>query len=212
MSTPEFVTSEKSAGDGRKRLVVAGGVAAALVLGYGGYHLLSGGNASSEQAFVPIRHTPIVKAKVVPAKAKPVAAKAVSVPAPSTVKLGRDPFLALYTVPAAVAPATTATGSTTTSTTTGPSSGSTTGAGTTGTSAPYALKLMSIKGTDAKFFTFAVDTSAKTVVTAQKFGKYGELVVLAYIKDSKGAPIGALIQVGDDDPTAVKVGEKITVQ
>ena len=206
----EFMAPEDTSSADNKKKIIAAGVLGALVLGYGGYTLLSGGDSSSPQAFVPIKRAPITKAKVVPAKAKKAPAKTASVPAASTVKLGRDPFLALYRVPVAAAPGTSDSTTTPVTTTAGTSTG-TSGGSTTPTSSPYALKLTSIKGTDAKLYTFSVAGTAKTVVAAQKFGKYGELVVLAYIKDAKGNPIGALLQVGDDDPVGVKVGEKITV-
>ena len=159
------------------------------------------------------------------------------VPAKSTEHLGRDPFKALYVQPvAAVAglggpaagpltaipgPTGTKTGTTGTSTgtkpgTTGTSTG-TTGTGTGSTpvdaSAPYALQLVSISppSPEVRLFAFKVAGVSKTVLPAQRFGKYGELIVLAYTKTPTGAVTGALIQVGDDSPIDVRLGEKITV-
>ena len=133
------------------------------------------------------------------------------IPVASNVKLGRDPFNALYVVPVAApvaAPGTTTTTTGTTSTTSG------TTAGAPVSTPAYALQLLSITGpaNSDKVFVFSYGGVKKTVVAAQKFGKYGELVTLNYLKNSKGTPIAALLQVGDDDPVVIKIGEKLTVQ
>lgn len=192
--------------------IIAGGVVAALLLGGAGYKLLGGGGSEDAALSSPVVPH-VVKPKVAVKPAAKAVKPAAKIPAASTVKLGRDPFLALYRVPPVVTTPTTSTPTTTGTAPTGTTTGSTDGSSTptTPTSSPYALKLTSIKGTDAKLYTFSVAGTTKTVVAAQKFGKYGELVVLAYLKDARGNPIGALLQVGDDDPVGVKVGERITV-
>ena len=50
-----------------------------------------------------------------------------------------------------------------------------------------------------------------TVIPAQRFGKYGELVVLAYTRNAAGTATGVIIQVGDDNPIDIKIGEKVSV-
>ena len=216
-TAPEFGLSADEVGNGNKRALVAGGVVAALVLGAGGYFFLKGG--SETESLAPVVHHSAAKVPTAPRKAgKPTVKKAALVPAVSTVKLGRDPFHELYTLPvksdapAAAAPGTSS-GTTSTTTSTGaPVAGTgTTSGGTTAT--PYSLTLVSVTGTgqEAKVYTFKVGTVSKKVVAAQRFGKYGELVVLAWIENSKHVVTGALLQVGDDDPVAVRLAEKITV-
>jgi hypothetical protein len=204
---------EESSGN-RKAVLVAGGVAAALVLGAGGWFFLGGSSSDSSlnnSSFVPAKPGAVAaapqKVAVKPAKKLPTAYKA---------QLGRDPFKALYVVPVAApsaapaapaAPTTTGTGSTG-STTTPP--GTTTPTGTT----RYTLKLVSIstpKPGEVRFFTWQVAGVKKTVIPAQRFGKFGEIVVLATETDSAGKVVGAVIQVGDDSPIDVKVGESVSV-
>lgn len=216
MTTPEFAAADE-AGTDRKKLVLVGGLVAALLAGGGGYMLLSGGGGDDVALGVPPVRKPAA-VKGTPAKAAKLAAKpAAKVPAATTVRLGRDPFLALYVQPvAAPEGSTTTSGGTTTPTTVGtPTGGSSTdGSATpTGTSAPYALTLVSITGAanEDKVFTFSVGGTKKSVVAAQKFGKYSELVTLNFIKNSKGAPVAALVQVGDDDPVVIRIGEKLSV-
>jgi hypothetical protein len=72
------------------------------------------------------------------------------------------------------------------------------------------MKVTSDKG-GAKLYTFMIGKESKTVLPAQRFGKYGELVVLTYVKDKKGAAVGAVLQVGDDNPITVPVGVKTSV-
>lgn len=206
MTADAFAVDEPAGRD--KRVVVLAGVVGAAVLGFAGYHFLLAGGSTDEVQPLSLPK-PIVKpaAKAATA-AKPAVKPATKLPAPTTVKLGRDPFLALYTVPVA-APAADAGGSAS-----GSGSTSTDGSSSpTATSSPYALTLVSITGAvnEDKVFTFNVGGSKKTVVAAQKFGKYGELVTLNFIKNSRGTPVAALVQVGDDDPVVIRIGEKLTV-
>jgi hypothetical protein len=198
-----------------KKALIAGGLAAAVALGATGYFLLFSGSDSSEQGLVAPVHRTVAGAK--PAKAvtaKRATAKPALVPVTSTARLGRDPFRALYVYQPSTssAPAAASGGSTnpafadTTST-------PTTTVGTT-TGAEYALKLVSVTGAaqDAKIYTFTVAGTTKRVIAAQRFGKYGELVVLAYTKTSSGRVTGAVIQVGDDNPVAIRIGEQLSVK
>jgi len=194
-----------------RRVLLVGGLAAAVALAGGGYYLLAGSSSSDTSAAVApvVHHQAVPQAKKAPAKAP---AKAAIIPVTSSVPIGRNPFKPLYVVPAvstttATSPSTTTASSpTTTSSSTGTSSVS---------NAPYALTLVSITGGTGGYahqFTFKVGSLSKTVIAAQKFGNYGELQVLTYTRTSAGKVTGAVVQVGDADPTTVAIGQKITVQ
>jgi hypothetical protein len=200
----------------RKAVFVAGGVAAALVLAAGGWLFLGGsGDDSANVAFVP--HKTVRPAAVAP---KTVTKPAKKLPVAYKERLGRDPFRALYLVPAAAPPAATTPTGTGTGTTPGvPVAGTGTGTGTTpGTTTGttrYPLKLVSIstpKPGEVRFFTWLVDGKKTVVIPAQRFGKVnGELVVLAYETNPAGKVTGAIIQVGDDSPIDVLIGETVSV-
>ncbi len=64
---------------------------------------------------------------------------------------------------------------------------------------------------EARYFGFTLSGVRKVVLPGQRFGKYGELVVLAYTRTSDGTATGALVQVGDDSPIDVRIGEKVMV-
>lgn len=106
-----FDAPDDEPGQSRRSLLVLGAVGGALVLAAGGYFLLGGGggsdSTSSQVIALPAARTPVVKV------ARPVDNKVVVIPAVSKVRLGRDPFLALYVPPVAtpaLAPGTTPTG------------------------------------------------------------------------------------------------------
>jgi hypothetical protein len=208
--TENTFTALDADGDGQSKrtVVLAAGVAGALALGAAGYFLVLGGGSSDDAAATaPIMKRNPISRSVAKAPAKAVAKPLAKVPQVSTVRLGRDPFKALYVVPAAAPAAapTTAPATTTTGTTTTPGT-------TTGTKS-YPLTLVKVTSDPggAKLFTFSVDGVSKTVLPAQRFGKYGELVVLTYTKNSKGAVSGAVVQVGDDNPVELPIGGKISV-
>ena len=100
-------------------------------------------------------------------------------------------------------------------------SGTSTGGSSTGTPPPattagtasYPLMLVSISrpSPEARYFSFTLSGVRKVVLPGQRFGKYGELVVLAYTRTSDGTATGALVQVGDDSPIDVRIGEKVMV-
>ena len=205
----------------RTKFLIGGGVAAALVVAAGGYFLLGSGGSSDEEAFLAPHHA----VKAVAAAPKKVAT-AKKLPAPYKAQLGRDPFKALYVVPVAAVvttgtttPTTTTTTGSTTTTGTGTGTGSTTptttgtGTGTTPTSTRYTLKLVSISkpSPEVRFTTWKVGTDSKTVIPAQRFGKYGEIVVLAFSKNASGVVDKAIIQVGDDSPMDVGIGESVSI-
>jgi hypothetical protein len=197
---------ETTADDRRKKLIAAGGVGLLALAGVG--YLALGRGGSSEPA--PLAVAPHVVRAVVPAKAaakpvKPVVKPKTSVLPPATsVALGRDPFKPLYIAPVAAAagtgPATAPANPGTTPTTTGVPSG-----GTTATPAPMAKYPLVLRSSDAsnpslRTWTFTVNGVLKKVVTNQKFGRSGELVVLGTVTNTKGTVIGALLQVGDASP------------
>lgn len=204
-------TSYDESKSSRKALMAAGGVAV-VVLGAAGYFLLGGGGGSAtDMAFVPPVHRAAAAAPNATAPKAPV-----KLPTAYTAPLGRDPFKALYVVPVA-APATTTTAaptstSTSTSTSTTPISPSGTSLSAP-TSTRYSLKLVSISkpSPEVRFSTWLVDGKSTTVIPAQRFGKYGEIVVLAFSKNAAGVVDSAIIQVGDDSPIPVKIGATVSV-
>lgn len=209
----------------RRNLLLAGVLAAVLLVGAGGYYLFGSSSADdSAVAFTPRpvhSGAPATKAAVKPVtKAKP--AVATKVPAKSTEHLGHDPFKALYVqpvaaaaplTPAAVPGATTGTAPATAPVVTGSTPTTTTTGTTPAAGTSYALQLVSVSkpSPETRFFVFKVAGVSKTVIPAQRFGKYGELIVLAYTKTASGTVTGAIIQVGDDSPMGVAIGEKVTV-
>lgn len=209
----------------RRNLLLAAGLATVLVVGGGGYYLFGSNSADdSDVAFTPgpvHAGAPAAKTAVKPVtKAKPAATT--KVPAKSTEHLGHDPFKALYVQPVAaaapLAPAAVPGATTGTTPATAPVITSTTPTTTTTGTTPaagtsYALQLVSISkpSPETRFYVFKVAGVNKTVIPAQRFGKYGELIVLAYTKTASGTVTGAIIQVGDDSPMGVAIGEKVTV-
>ncbi|MDP9183044.1 MAG: hypothetical protein M3P04_09760 [Actinomycetota bacterium] len=208
--------AEASTGTSRRTALIAGGLAAAVALAGGGYFLLSGGSDPVPSS-APVVHLPtkVVKPVVKKAPAKAPTKPAAKVPVTSTVPIGRDPFHALYIQPVAAAPAAgPAAPSTSTSTGTPTSSTGTSTTTTPVATAPYSLKLLSISGTgnNGRFFTFSVAGVKKVVISGQKFGKYGELVALTWVTSSTGKNIGSVVQVGDDNPVDLRIGQTISVQ
>ena len=195
---PAPAFEDESTGGSRSRMLLLGGLLAAVVLGGGGYLLLSGSGDSGDVSGAPL---PLPRHQASqPAAPTTVVKGGATLPKKSTAQLGRDPFKPLYVAPVE-APA--GSGAST--------SGSSTGTTDTSAQASYALSLTKVSS-DGKSFTFSVAGTSKTVLVAQRFGQYGELVTLAVSKSSTGKIVGAVIQVGDDNPLTVKVGEKITVQ
>jgi hypothetical protein len=205
-------------GDGEtganRKMLLVGGAAAVAVLAGAGWFLLHGGSSSDNLA-LPVAHgAPVVAhhAQVTKATLKTKVATT-KLPAVSSVKIGRDPFAALYVVPAAPAAGS---GSTTTSTapTTTTTIAPATSATDTSTNARYTVVLTKVATSPGggKYFTWKIGTTYKTVIPNQRFGKYGELVVLTWVKNTKGAIIGAVLQVGDDNPIGVPIGVKTSVQ
>jgi hypothetical protein len=128
-------------------------------------------------------------------------------PATSTTRIGRNPFQVL------VMEQTQSSAGTTPQTATSTTAGTTPATSGATASTPYSVQLVSITGGSggtAREYTFKYLGQTKTVIVAQKFGREGHLVVLAYVRDSAGKVMGAYVQVGDADPVEVKIGGKFT--
>jgi hypothetical protein len=209
------VAEDVEEGPNRKPLLLVGAAAAVAVLAGAGWFLLHGGSSSDTSYALPVpHHAPVAAGKPVGSTLKSKVPATTKLPAVSAIKIGRDPFLALYVVPASAPASTTTTGTTPTGTTTGSTTTGNTSTGTTTpTTARYVLVLKTVTRDPggAYLFNFTVDGTPKTVLPAQRFGKYGELVVLTYVKSSKGAVTGAVVQVGDDSPIQVPLGVKVSV-
>jgi hypothetical protein len=205
---------ESSEGSQRKGLVLVGGAVGLLVLAGAGWFLLHGGSNGNTDYSLPPHKVPAVMQQPTKATAAKTMQKS-SVPATSklppasSVKIGRDPFAALYVTPVAPVAAPSTAPSTSPST-----PGTTTSATDTASNVRYTIVLTKVASDPggAKLYTFKIGTASKTVLAAQRFGKYGELVVLTYVKSSKGSVIGAVLQVGDDNPIQIPVGVKVSVQ
>jgi hypothetical protein len=206
----------EDAPENKRNVLIVAVAAAVAVLFLGWFLFLRGG---SDPAMTGFPHAP---------RAAGVAAQKPAVKAPTTKKLptaykaeiGRDPFKALYVVPVSqpasnVAPvATTPVAPVAAAPASSGSTSSSTSTSTSTTTSRYALKLISISkpsGSEVQFFTWSVAGKRTVVIPAQRFGKYGELVVLAYEHNAAGTVTGAVIQVGDDTPIDVSIGETISV-
>ncbi|MCW2671712.1 MAG: hypothetical protein JWP14_301 [Frankiales bacterium] len=199
----------------RKPLLLVGAATGVAVLAGAGWFLLHGGSSSNTSYALPVpHHAALAAGKPAKVTSKSNVPTTNKLPAASPIKIGRDPFLALYVVPASAPATSTTTGTSPTGTTTAGST--TTGTTATGATTPTTRYVLVLKGVTrdpggARLFTFTVDGASKTVLPAQRFGKYGELVVLATVTNSKGAVTGAVVQVGDDSPIAVPIGAKVSV-
>jgi hypothetical protein len=210
-------------GDRKKKLIVVGGAVGAVVLAGAGYLLLSGGGSDNADYGLQVpKGKPAAVKAVTPAKTtKKSVVPTTKLPAASTVRIGRDPFHALYLVPAPVTVTTTPAktdvpaggGTTPTGTTT--TGGTTTTPATTPAKAPtttqvattYALKLVRVYGA-GKDTTGVFSVAGKGSQIAKQgtqFGKRGELKVLSLQQTAKGVWTASL-QVGDDDPFEAVLG------
>jgi hypothetical protein len=205
-------------GDSRKPLLLVGGLVGALVLGAGAFLLLGGGGAddSDEFALVPRAAGPVAEAPA----AEPLAVAVI--PAASTDQVGRNPFKARYVEPAAA------------SAPEAPAAVTPVAAVETlplpllppqqpvqivvqqapaeqQAAAEYPITLKSVEptGPSGITYTWTIDGKDISVFQAQRFGKYGELVVLA-LESAEDGP-KAVLQVGDATPIRVKVGETVNV-
>ena len=201
----------------KKKLAVVGGLVA-LAVGGAAFLLLGGGGGDGGDVFIP-RAPRAASAGHAPSAVKKAAAK--KLPVAYAAPIGRDPFQALYVVSAASTTSSTATNTAPTTVTPGGDTASVSATQAAPAPAPapattrYTLKLVSVSKPAAgeiTYFTWLVDGKRTMVVPAQKFGKYGELVVLATEKNATGTTTtGAVIQVGDDTPIDVLIGQSVNV-
>ena len=182
------------------------GLVAALALVSGGYSalsLMSGGSSEPlpQVARIAPKKVVVPTVSATPKAATPKAAtpKAGAVPVAYTEQLGRDPFKPLYVVPVVASP------------------GAVAAPGAVPLASPgatYPVKLTGVTlgtGSAATSVAFVVSGVAKTVLLGQRFGAHGELVVLAVSKNATGAVTGVTVQVGDDQPAPVTIGQTISV-
>lgn len=219
-----------------KRTLVLAGALAAVVLAAGGWFVLGGGGGD-DAAFVaaPVTRAPRAAALAPPA----VDAAPVALPVAAEQR-GNNPFLALVKEPvAAAAPVTAAApvaggagsavipgsavspGSVTPTPTSTPASAPTAtkaapvAAPTPTADAPadtYKVTLVSVGALQGHVHpsVWKVDGTRTSVISGQRFGKSGELVVLNYRQGAKG-PL-AVLQVGDATPRTVAVGGSLEVR
>lgn len=206
MTTSQEFSGPASEDNDRKRKIVLAGAAGVAVLLAGGYVLLSGGDDAATDVAISVPVKAKVKKAVTSSGKTPAKAVAATVPAATSVRLGRDPFLARYTVPALVPVAPVA-----------PAGGApaapgspTPGGGTTVTS--YALKLTKVSGSDnALTGTFSAAGKTQLAKVGSVFGVTQELKLLSLQEDEKGRWT-ATVQVGDADPFDALVGQTYYVQ
>lgn len=211
-STALLTTGEQRPRRSRTRLLAAGTVAA-LALGSGGYALrsglLTGGAPDPGAAPAPKARPVATRRPVAPAAPQPVGPPVgppVGLPVPLAEPVGRDPFAPLYVVPVAGAAAP------------GPAVPGAAGFG--GTTDPlanpsYPLRLISVAAGSppvAAAVDVVVSGARRTVLLGQRFGVHGELVVLSVNQGPTGAVTGVTVQVGDDQPAALAIGETIGVR
>lgn len=182
-----------------RRKLVLFGVLGALALAAAGWFLF-GGNGSAPEALTPIPHG-VPRLPRSPVASTPLKPTTV-LPPTSTVKLGRDPFRALYVVPAAAPPAPPAApGTKPTKAPTGTPTGTPT---TTPPTKPitYSLRLVRVDGSgDNLTAKFLIGTTGKIQYAraGSVFGRDAEIRLLSMQKGSNGSDI-AVIQVGDGSP------------
>lgn len=201
---------------GRKPLLLVGGLVGALVLGAGAFFFLGGGDDAEEDFFVAPRKAP-------PAAAAPAEPQGVAViPAATDETVGRNPFKARYIAPvAAAAPAEAPAAAPVAAPPPAPinlviSQPAPAPAPATKEEEIPATYKLTLKGIsdpqpEARFVTWTYEDKDVTVLPGQRFGKYGELVVLAFTQNAEGAVDGVIIQVGDDSPFDAKLGQTYDV-
>jgi hypothetical protein len=212
----ETLVTEEDAADSRKPLLLVGGLVGALALAAGAFLLLGGGG--EEEAYDLGLPAPSSAAPAPVVEEAPLAV----VPAATSEVVGRNPFQARYVEPQA-APA---------------SEGSSDAPGETPVSEPlplpqpvqqpvqivvqpdpsatqapaeYPITLKKVEptGPSGVTYTWVIGGKDVEVLQAQRFGVYGELVVLALETTDEGPK--AVLQVGDAPPIRVKVAETVNV-
>lgn len=205
---PGPFANELDSEQGRRPRLLVGGLVAALVLGAGGYAFLGGGSGVDDLG--PTSRSALAVAA--PAAEAPASAH---VPAPSEEQYGRNPFKARYVEPVAApapppppAPVAPPVVPLQVNVQVPPQ------ASEEPKPSEYPLKLVSISEPkpEVRDIVWEFDDKTLNVLPGQRFGKYGELVVLAYATNEDASEIqGAILQVGDASPFAVKLGETVKV-
>lgn len=198
----------------RKPVMLVGGLVAALVLGAGGFLLLGGGGGEEEDFSVPPR---AAQAAAPAAEPAPIAV----IPAASTEVVGRNPFKARYVEPvAAPVPAEAPKAAPSALPLPPPQPVQITlqqpapAPAAEEAPAQYPITLVSVSEPqpEARTVTWKIDDKELTVLPGQRFGKYGELVVLAYTTSDDGTTItGVILQVGDATPFDALLGQTYDV-
>jgi hypothetical protein len=209
---PASWADDNDEGRGRKPLLLAGGLAA-VVLAAGGYFVLGGSSGSGADLSAAPTASQATAPVVAPAHGEVV-------PPASDEQIGRNPFKARYIAPVeqpapAEAPKVEAPPPppvqpvqvVVTQPAPAPASES------VPAEYPLTLKSVSDPQPEARTVTWEYDGKTQEVLPGQRFGKYGELVVLAYSTNEDGSEIlGVIIQVGDASPFEVKMDETVNVK
>lgn len=217
-SADSDATDPVETGDGRKPLLLVGGLVAALVLGAGAFLLLAGGGTDDELALG-------VPASLPPAASVPAAEpEAIGViPAASTESVGRNPFKARYIAPVVAAAPAEAPVVTPSAlplppppapvlvTVQQPPPAPAPAPEQPSSTYPLTLVAVSEPQPEARFVTWKYDDTETKVLPGQRFGKHGELVVLAFAQDEAGKITGVILQVGDASPFDTKLGQTYDV-
>lgn len=211
--SPALAVDEESSGS-RKPLLAVGGLVGALALGAGAFLLLGGSGSDDDLALG-------VPPSVPPAAAPAAEPQAVAViPAASTESIGRNPFKARYIAPvAAPAPAEAPVAAPAALPAPQPVQITVAQAPAPAPAAepapaqyPITLVAVSEPKPEARTVTWKIDDKELTVLPGQRFGKYGELVVLAYTTNEDGSTItGVILQVGDATPFDALLGQTYDV-
>lgn len=211
---PEAAPVKNEEGGSRRNLLLGGALGVA-VLGAAGFLFLGGGGAEDEAFVVPSSR----QAAAAPQAAAPAPVEVV--PAAATEQIGRNPFKPRYVEPKAVA-APAAPAQPTAQPTVAPTSlplpqqpVQVVVAQPAPTQAPAEYPITFVSTSEAggaKTYTWRLDGAKETVTVlqGQRFGKYGELVVLTTATSETGA-LEAVLQVGDSSPVRVKLDETIKV-
>jgi hypothetical protein len=177
----------------------------ALVLGAAGYLLLGGGDETST-TMTPVVHRPRAVGAAA-AVARTVTAPAKKLPVAYQEQLGRDPFRALYVVPAVnSAPvSTSAVGGVLPGAGTGvPAGVGATGTGTAPTVAAnkeYKLLLGRVYGTGKdRTAVFSIDGKSQVAKIGSKFGPTSEILLISLQQGPKAGQWTSVLQVGDGEP------------
>lgn len=193
----------------RSRVLAFGALAAAVVLG-GGYLLFGGGSSDELTASSDVvRPARAVKPEI--AK-RPVLA---TLPVKYDEQIGRDPFRALYVLPAPVAVAAPGTAGSPggllpffggTGSTSGGAAGPAFPAGAP-TAQTYKLVLTRVYGTAAdRTAVFSIDGKQQVAKIGTKFGPTSEIILLSFQQGPKPGQWTTGLQVGDGDPFDVVTG------